>query len=272
MRTTLTCVAAAWALTVAAIVPLPAIAQSSTAAPGANTIAPDVRAGFSKQIERDLAAQGARVAIVFRSGRASEELPDGVNYTHGAIWVYSTINAEDGRSLRGYAVYNLYSGVDGEPKRSYLHQDFPADFTSVMVEPRAGVIIPTPEMQRRIYDVLASPLYVALHQPEYSLVSNPHDLRFQNCNEFMLDVISAAAWETDDRTQIKTNLTAWFEPTPIATNGFQRFFAPLVRPSVRTADHTGGVKTTTFGSLSAFMTNYDLSDTSYELTYAPDTP
>jgi len=32
----------------------------------------------------------------------------------------------------------------------------------------------------------------ALHQPAYSLISNPLDERFQNCNELMLDMVQAA--------------------------------------------------------------------------------
>ena len=40
---------------------------------------------FSKQVERDLAAKGARLAIVFRTGRPRSELPDGISYTHGAF-------------------------------------------------------------------------------------------------------------------------------------------------------------------------------------------
>jgi hypothetical protein len=88
-------------------------------------LSPEQAAAFSKQVERDLAGKGARLAIVFRTGRARSELPDGISYTHGAFWVYSPIALEDGRTINGYAVYNLYHG-DGESlakDKSYLHQD-----------------------------------------------------------------------------------------------------------------------------------------------------
>ena len=233
-------------------------------------ISPLVQAAFSKQIERELAEKGARVAIVFRSGRPADEMPEGVRYTHGAFWVYSTIESEDGRDLRGYAVHNLYNRLDGDPTRSYLKQDFPADFTSTMVEARAGIIVPTPEMQRRLYNLINSPTYSELHQPEYSLIANPHDGRFQNCNEFMLDVISAGVWETEERPQIKANLAKWFEPAPIKSNVFQRIFAPMTDSMLRTSDHSGGIKTTTFGSLAAWMEKYNLATTAYELNYAAE--
>lgn len=224
-------------------------------------------ADFAKQIERDLAARGARVAIVFRAGRARSDMPEGIRYTHGAFWVYSTVTTEDGRQVPGYAVYNLYSGAEGDPLRSYLHQDFPFDFTAAMAVGEAGIIVPSPEMQRRVLAIMSSPDYNRLHQPNYSLISNPHDLRYQNCNEFMLHVIASAAWETTDRPQIAANLTAHFEPTPINTNLFERVFAPIADSRLRTSDHSGGIRTTTFASLGEFMDEFGLADAVYELEF-----
>ena len=41
--------------------------------------------------------------------------------------------------------------------------------------------------------VIDSPTYEALHNPVYSLVANPWTPKYQNCNNFMLDVVGAAA-------------------------------------------------------------------------------
>lgn len=226
-------------------------------------------AEFSKQIERELASRGARVAVVFRAGRPREDMPDGVRYTHGAFWVYTNIETDDGRIVPGYAVYNLYSGADGDPLRSYLHQDFPFDFTLPMAIGEAGIIVPTPGVQQRILDVMNSQTYYRMHQPVYSLISNPHDMRFQNCNEFMLDVIAAGVWETNDRAQVVANLRAYFDATPIATNVVQRIFAPMADSRLRTSDHRGGVQTTTFESMARFMEEYELADAVFELAYVP---
>ena len=81
-----------------AFVLVPQADAGSGAAP-ANRFTVQEAADFSKQIERELAAQGARVAIVFRSGRDRENLPDGVRYTHGAFWVYQPIQTETGETL-----------------------------------------------------------------------------------------------------------------------------------------------------------------------------
>jgi hypothetical protein len=187
-------------------------------------------AEFSKQIEQYLGDRGARVAIVFRSGESRDELPDGIRYTHGAFWVYQPLESVDGsEQFNGYAVYNLYIGNEtgeGDPRTSYLMQDFPIDFTLPMDVNtlEAGVVIPTPEVQRRILGVMASEDYQRLHHLNYSLLSNPHDAEYQNSNEFLLDVIAAGLWQTTQREQLKVNLTAYFEPTPVRLNVFQRLF------------------------------------------------
>jgi hypothetical protein len=171
-------------------------------------LSPEAAIAFAKQIENDLAAKQARLAIVFRTGRTRDNLPEGISYTHGAFWAYVPITTAEGQSVHGYAVYNLYHG-DGEtmPRtQSYLHQDFPLDFVRGSAVDDVGIIVPSPEMQRRILHIMASPTYEQLHIPSYSLVANPLDARHQNCNEFMLDVIGSAAWETTDYDQIKANL------------------------------------------------------------------
>ncbi len=246
-----------------------AIANASNRGGGGGTVLLDIvdAAEFSKQIERELASRGARIAIVFRAGRARSAMPEGIRYTHGAFWVYTTVETEDGRRVPGYAVYNLYSGFEDDPLRSFLHQDFPLDFTAAMAVGQAGVIVPTRDMQRRMLEVMNSRTYYNMHQPVYSLISNPFDARFQNCNEFMLDVVGAAAFDTDDRNEVISHLREGFEPTEIPTNLFQRMFARFTDSRLRTADHRGGIRTVTFASLGSYMEAQGFADNVFELDY-----
>jgi len=261
------------------LAPAAALAQSNpfeasgpaddAAAVEAGYLAASDAAAFSKQIERELAARGARVALVFRAGRSREDLPEGVRYTHGAFWVHTRFRTADGETLQGYAVYNLYVSPD-DPAVSYLQQDLPLDFTRPMQVEQAGVIVPTPGVQARILAVMASADYEALHQPAYSLISNPHDLRFQNCNEFMLDVIASALWSTSDRAQLKSNLAAHFRPAELRTGLLQRLFAPMVDSRLKTQDHDGPIRTATFASIGAFMQENVYADAVFELDYATE--
>lgn len=255
----------------------PAIAQSAPgndsgfSAKAAGTfLTGEQAAAYSKQVERDLAGKGARLAIVFRTGRPRSELPDGISYTHGAFWVYSPITLEGGRTVNGYAVYNLYHG-DGETlakDKSYLHQDFPVDFVAATAVDDVAVIIPSPEMQRRILAIMDSPVYEQLHILPYSLVSNPHDIKYQNCNEFMLDVIASAAWETTDMPQIKANLKAHFKPTKVKTNLLERLFGPMADSRLKTDDQKGTIVTATYESMAAFMKDNGLLSETYILNRA----
>lgn len=221
-------------------------------------------ADFSKQIERELATRGAYVAMVFRSGATQAALPDEIAYSHGSFWVYTPIQTEDGRTLYGYAVYNLYHGIEDQTQ-SDLVQDWPLDFTRADTSGAVGIIIPNSAMQARILDVLASDDYYALHQSEYSLLSSPTDLRFQNAPEFMLDIVAAAVWKTTDRDQIKVNIDAYFDEVTIEVDGFSKFLAPLQDVRNHLEDQPGMIHTSSFASIAQFMENFDLSDDSFEL-------
>lgn len=249
--------------------PLPGLSAKETVS---TRLTAEQAALFAKQIERDLAAKGARLAIVFRTGEARDTLPEGISYTHGGFWTYVPISLEDGSVVNGYAVYNLYRG-DGKSlatDRSYLHQDYPIDLALASGVDDVGVIIPTPEMQRRILKIMDSPDYRKLHITPYSLVSNPHDIKYQNCTEFMLDIIAAAAWETTDMQQIKVNLKAHFKPTEVKVSGFERFFAPIAHREIKTDDQPGKIYTATYESLAVFMKDNGLLQDAYVLQRATD--
>jgi hypothetical protein len=249
----------------------PALAQDSSAHAVAAHFTSEQAAAFSKQVERDLAAKGARVAMVFRAGRGRDQLPEGISYTHGAFWVYRTIKTADGQELSGYAVYNLYAG-DGKAWPTYqsrLVQDFPLDFTRGSTVDDMGVIIPSPEMQRRIIAVIDSPDYQKVHNPDYSLVANPWARKYQNCNNFMLDVMAIGIWNTTDPERIAADLKAHYKPTIVKANAVLRFFGPIADKRLRTDDQHGPIRTATFESLAAFMKDNNLLQESYVLNYRP---
>jgi hypothetical protein len=128
------------------------------------------------------------------------------------------------------------------------------------------VIIPSPEMQRRVLNIMDSPAYEQLHVVPYSLVSNPLDPKYQNCNEFMLDVLAAAAWETTDMAQLKSNLKAYYRPTKVKTNLLERLFGPMTDVRLKTDDQHGTIVTATYESMSAFMKDNGLLQETYIFT------
>ena len=223
---------------------------------------------LAKNVEKTLAAEGARVAIISRVGRDADVLPDGIRYTHVAFAVYSQITTTDGERIPGYAVYNLYQDRD-QPAASSLVQDFPVDYFAAVHELRSGIIIPTVEMQKRLLATIFSNAYPRLHHSSYSVFSNPFDLRFQNCTEFVLNVIQAAVYDTADLRQIKLNTRKYFEPQRINIGRFKLFLAQIFKPDVKLSDHDGPIRTTTFSSIARYMQRYELA--TRVLTVAADT-
>jgi len=218
---------------------------------------PEQVISFAKKVEKTLAAKGARVAIVARMGRPLSELPEGMHFTHVAFAVYSEITTHDGRKLPGYAMYNLYQ-KDDHPDVSDLVQDFPVDFFAGVAQLEAGVIVPSPELQARLLETIASPTYKALHDPHYSVIANPFTLGRQNCTEFVLDVTHAAIYQTSDIKVIKANEKAFFTAQPVNVNPFKLMLGAMFTKEVSTSDQPAGIPVTaTFEKLAEYLAKYD---------------
>jgi hypothetical protein len=221
-------------------------------------------AGFAGKVEAALAARGARVAIVGRIGRDPAELPPGLTYTHVGFWVYSEIRTADGRIVPGYAVYNLYQ-KDEDPDSSELKQDFPPDFFASVYQLRSKVIIPSPELQARLLRIIASPTYAKLHNPRYSVVANPYRGKYQNCTDFVLEIIMAALYRTEDEQAIRSDIQAYFEATPVKVGGAKRLLGSLFVRGVAVSDQDDEIRTATIESIAAFLQRYSLASEVFEV-------
>lgn len=251
------------AVAVLAVLPTSLCAGSSE---GGKVVLPVAQAtAFADRIQRNLAAAGARVAIVARTGRDPALLPEGVRYTHVGFWVFSRITAADGSTGTGYQVHNLYQRPD-DPASSHLVQDRPADFVGSARSLDVGIIVPDVRLQEKLLRVITGPLYAALHNARYSVLSNPATRQFQNCTEHTLDVVMASLYGTRDPAQIKADIGAHFTPQPIRIGGLQRLLAPAASAALTTEDHGPQVGTATFGSIARFMRAHGLAADVYRLT------
>lgn len=207
---------------------------------------------YGDQIIKELAANNVKLAIVSRSGQPRKQLPGGIQYTHSAFWLYAPEQSENGQELPRYKVYNLYHGEKNRLKSS-LVVDAPADFLKLTREHDVGLIIPNEETQAALATHLVSPEYKAVHQENYSLISNPFDVRFQNCNEFMLDALAALFWQTTDPKAIKEQLKPVLKPTQIKASWIRRTFGPMIDERLIMADQSGIIYTTTRQTLADFL-------------------
>ncbi|MFT4941213.1 MAG: hypothetical protein ACI88A_004277 [Paraglaciecola sp.] len=212
---------------------------------------------FAKNVEKYAAQQGARAFIIARVGRPQKDLPRGIHYTHTAIAIYSDITMENGEVLQGYAIHNLYQ-KEGQLDKSQLVIDYPVDFFWGAHDLKAGIIIPTPEIQQRLIDLISSGQDSSLHNDNYSVLANPMNDQFQNCTEYTLDLLNAAIYQTTDMAKLKANATAYFTPQRLHTNGFKLMLGSMLQDDITTKDHKGKVATATFTSIAQYLNQYGL--------------
>ena len=241
--------------------------SSSSSAGEEAHFSPEQIIKFAKKVEKTMAANGARVAIVGRMGRPRSELPEGMHFTHVAFAVYSEITTSDGRKVPGYAMYNLYQ-QDAHPDVSDLVMDYPVDFFSGVAELEAGIIVPSPELQQRLLKTIASPAYSKLHESSYSVIANPYTLGKQNCTEFVLDVTNAAIYQTDDINKLKANTKAYFNAQTVNVSPFKLLLGSMFSKEVSTSDQSGTPVTATFETIGAYLQKYDTG--TKVLTVLPD--
>jgi len=241
-------------------------AAASSQASSTPNFDPEKVANFAKKVEKELAAKGARVFILARVGRPESELPSGIKYTHTAFGVYSNIQTDDGRTIPGYTIYNLYQRADRKDI-SDLIVDYPVDFFMGVHELRAGIIIPKPELQRRLLKVIGSNTYKALHNSNYSVIANPFNSKFQNCTEHTLDVINAAIYGTSDRKILKTAAKEHFKPQEISVNPFKLIFGSMFTEDVALSDQDDdAIQTTTFTTIAQYLNENNLMDEEFVVT------
>ncbi len=212
---------------------------------------------FAKKVEKTLAQKGARIAILGRVGRDRESLPEGISFTHTAFAVYSQITTADNRKIPGYAIYNLYQR-DKTPDVSDLVIDYPVDFFAGVELLEAGIIIPTPELQKRLLKVIASDTYKNLHNSNYSVIANPFTVEYQNCTEHTLDVITSAIYQTNDLQKIKANEKAYFTALKLDVNPLKLALGSMFISDVSISDHPNSPETTTFTTIGDFLTKYKM--------------
>lgn len=234
------------------------LAQAGSQAPQEAVFKPEEIVNFAKRVERYAAEQGAYAFIIARQGRPTEDLPKGIQYTHTAIAVYSAIETDSGETEYGYAIHNLYQRAQ-DPGISDLVTDYPVDFFWGAKALKAGVIIPTPELQHKLVALLASEKARTLHVPYYSVIASPYTSERQNCTEYTLDLVNSAIYNTTDQARLKQNTKAYFDAQPVHMSRFKLSLGSMFSSGVSLNDHPGKVKTATFTTIAEYLHEYQLT-------------
>lgn len=212
---------------------------------------------FAKKVEKKLGQKGARVFILSRVGRPREQLPAGIQYTHTALAVYSKITTEASDTIPGYAIYNLYQ-KNQQTDRSEIVINFPVDFFADSYLLETGIIIPVPKLQQRLLQDIQAGMHQKLHNPRYSIIANPFNQQFQNCTEYVLDLLNAAIYKTADKVQLKANAKAYFQAQAVEVNPLKLMFGAMLAPEVALSDHPDTPETATFTRIARYLEKYQM--------------
>jgi hypothetical protein len=175
---------------------------------------------------------GATVALI---GRVGVDLSAyGLRYSHsGIVW-------RDHPHGRWTVIHELNQCATD---RSHLFDEGLGNF--FLDSPfayEALLVILSPDLQQKLVRTLVGPLPDQLHQPAYSMIANPWKIRYQNSNQWLLEVL-AAAFAAPDEVHSRTDAQQWllrneYHPTTISLSAVQRLGARLFSANVQFDDHS----------------------------------
>jgi hypothetical protein len=189
--------------------------------------AADVRAGMTLALDvRDaLDREHAQVALVARVGRDLSRY--GLRYSHVAF-------AWRGHPRGDWTMVEALNQCG--TATSALYDDGLANFfLDDMFAYQAKIVIPSPEVQKRIADVLVARHGGRFHEPRYNLVAYPFATRYQNSNQWLLETLADALAERPVGTRSEAQawlLASGFRPSTLHVPAIERLGAQIFRVNV----------------------------------------
>lgn len=212
---------------------------------------------LATQVQTLLEERNSEVVLI---GRAGQNLSRwGVYYSHfGFAW-------RDHPKGRWTVVHQLNRcGTD----RSDIYDEGLANFfLDDLWRMEAVVLLPEAGRQARLAETLHSGAHLDLHQPHYNMLAYPFNTRYQNSNQWALEVI-AMAESRDVPVRSREQAQQWlklagYAPKEIHLSASTRLGARLTRANVAFDDHPGElrwsdrIRTVTVDSVFEFMRKRD---------------
>lgn len=197
-----------------------------------NKVNPAVYQIAAKQavsLNRTLNATQSNVVLVARVGGDLSKY--GVNFTHVGFAV------KNFKHRKGWTVIHLlnqcgtaYSDIHAQGLMNFFLDDlFKMDYQ---------VITLSPDLQNALYKNLNSSLVNKIHEQRYNMLAYPFSVKYQNSNQWILEMIEASKHQLTDRakTQMALNRDGYI-PYMIRVQGFSRIGASLFKNNVKFDDH-----------------------------------
>jgi hypothetical protein len=131
----------------------------------------------------------------------------------------------------------------------------------------ALLLFPGARYQARLIDALVAALPAGMYHPAYSMVAYPWSTRYQNSNQWLLEVL-AGAWAPEGSVSDRSRAQAWlrqsgYQPTRLHIGALERLGARLFRANIAFDDHhaelrfSGRIDTVTVDSIADFVRRLD---------------
>ena len=187
---------------------------------------------LSSIVRDQLEKSGASVAYIGRAGIDLREF--GLVYSHlGLAW-------RDHPKGRWFTFHLLNPCNTSE---SELADHSLEDFYKVeLFTYDALVVVPSQPVQLKLLKAFFSPLAVTLHHPVYNMISYPFSSRYQNSNQWVLEV-TAAALGPENQIQNRYQAQSWlkssgYEPSRVRIGKLRRMGGLVFSPHIHFDDHT----------------------------------
>jgi hypothetical protein len=222
-------------------------------------------AKLSAQVLEALEQRQLSFALIGRIGVDLSEF--GLRYSHvGVAW-------RDHPRGRWYTFHLLNRCGTGQSE--LLEQSLDEFFNVELHSYQALIIAPTFPVQVKLQKAFFSPLARQLHETEYNMISHPFSTKFQNSNQWVLEVLSTALAPAGRITSRQT-AQDWlrekgYTPSVIPISFPKRAGARLFSPHVHFTDHSseefsaGRYSVVSVDSIVAFLRNENPGLTELEL-------
>jgi hypothetical protein len=140
---------------------------------------------FSEVVKAELAASGQSVALLSRSGLDLARF--GIRYSHAGISLKSSPNTP-------WSIRQLYYACDEQKPRIFDQgmAGFVLGTDSADLGYVSAVLMPTETAKKVEAAALSNPQALALLHPHYSANAYAYSLRFQNCNQWVIELLASA--------------------------------------------------------------------------------
>lgn len=247
---------------------LPSLVVAGTACTEKPQSAETVQKAFQLAIKtrEALDASGAQVALL---GRVGQDLSKyNLRYSHMAFaW-------RDHPQGRWLTVHEL--NKCGTAESALFNEGLANFFFDDMFAWDALIVTPSPEVQAKLVaELTQTNTLKTLHQPRYNMLAYPYSTKYQNSNQWVLEVLADAMQKPQQPSRIESQKwlrQAGYKPSNLHIMTLTRLGARMFKANVAFDDHPTGdrilgkIEAATVESVTDFLQKIDSQSTQLTLT------